>query len=123
MSKKHWIALPSSDKIRIHLNWIGVVLISFEPKSHPNQIHELKGIVPQGTVYGVEYFQYLQKKSLVKDYVQSPHEFFFQGQQLRIDAVMGEYALLGFVPLPGWLVQSVIVTLWVDGTRYWEGVL
>jgi hypothetical protein len=122
MSTKIWVDLPNRERIRIHQHWLGAIIIAFEPPSHPNQVHVLKGIVPVGTVGQRSFFAYLQEADMANDFVEAPHSFHFRGHQLRIDATLEEYSLFGFIPMPKWLVQAIHVTLWVDGVRYREFV-
>ncbi len=119
---KLWVDLPNRERIRIHQSILGVIILSFEPPSHPNQVHVLKGIVPQGIMGNMSLFAYLQKHGIAYDYVEAPYSFHFRGHQLRVDATLEEYSLFGIFPLPGWIVKSIAVTLWVDGARYREFV-
>jgi len=120
---KHWVDLPNRERIRIHLNWLGAVVVAYEPRSHPNQVHVLTSVVGQGQFWGMNLFEFLQKNGMGKDCVPSPHDFEFLGHRLRMEATMQDYALFGFIPMPAWFVQAVAVTLWVDGTRYRDFVL
>jgi len=122
MSTKFWVELPNRERIRIHQNWLGAIVIAFEPPSHPGQVHVLKGIVPVGTVGKVSLFDYLQESGMGRDFVAAPHSFLHFGHRLRIDATLEAYTLFGFIPMPKWLVQAIHVTLWVDDARYREFV-
>ena len=117
---KIWVDLPNRERIRLHQHWLGAIIIAFEPPSHPNQVHVLKGIVPTGTVGKASWFDYLQGAGMAGDFVEAPHSFHFCGHRLRIDATLEEYALFGFIPMPKWLVEAIHVTLWVDDVRYRE---
>ncbi len=119
---KHWVDLPNRERIRIHVHWLGAVVVSYEPPSHPNQVHVLKGVVPIGTMGKTSFFEYLQKNSMAYDYVEAPYSFHFRGHQLRLEAELKRYALFGLIPMPWWLVLSVHVKLWVDGSLYGEFV-
>ncbi len=123
LATKHWVELPNKERLRIHLHWLGAVVLSFEPPSHPNQVHVLKGVVPIGKMGRRSFFEYLQNSGMAYDYVEAPYSFHFRGHLLRLDATLEPYALFGFIPMPRWFVQSVHVTLWVDGSRYREFVL
>jgi len=120
LTTKLWVELPNRERIRIHQHWQGAIIIAFEPPSHPNQVHVLKGIVPVGSVGKVSLFAYLQEANMTRDLVEAPYTFHFRGHQLRIDATLEEYTLFGVIPMPKWLVQAIHVTLWVDGVRYRE---
>ena len=77
-------------------------------------LRKVAEIAPSGEAFGADYADFLAKRLSFSGY-KGKADFQLGTDSIEIQAILSPYVLGGFLPLPGWLIRSIDVSVYING--------